>query len=494
MEEPTDPVVTSDPEASSSPKPAKRQRLIERLHPKLAVISSVIVSVAAVGAVVSGLTGYWSAWKTVRTELLQKAPAATLSPSENAKQAVVSRGPSVAVTAFQNNTADASQAAFVDGLTQDVISNLGRFSALRVMAHSAPSGIAVAGARAMDVDYVLSGNLRRGGIVTRMVFQLADARSGEQIWSNGFDVKPDADNALALQEEIAGQASSMIGSYFGAIAQAEVRRSRDKALSQLSPYDCIVLGVNVATPLSSGEPILRALGCLEPLLRREPNNAAAWAAMSLIHNMQRNYGFGLSPEEAGSLDARAYMVEKSFKAATRAVEIAPNDAFVHGVFARAYHAACIPDLLRVEAARAIALNPNDTFLLGTVGNAVAWVGFWDEGVSLAEKALALTGPSAPRFWWWAIAKRHWVRGEYEDALAAFRKSYVKDFWLTELEMAYTLPLLGRIDEARAHVQAVLRAYPGFTIRHADAYYEVFCFELAYRTKMRDALRLAGLPE
>jgi hypothetical protein len=40
----------------------------------------------------------------------------------------------------------------------------------------------------------------------------------------------------------------------------------------------------------------------------------------------------------------------------------------------------------------------------------------------------------------------------------------------------------------------LKLSPGFTIREADAYYEMWCFAPSYREKMRDALRTAGLPQ
>jgi hypothetical protein len=59
---------------------------------------------------------------------------------------------------------------------------------------------------------------------------------------------------------------------------------------------------------------------------------------------------------------------------------------------------------------------------------------------------------------------------------------------------YMLPSLGRIDEAKSHVATLLKLKPGFTIRDANAYYSIWCFEPAYREKMMDALRLAGLPE
>jgi tetratricopeptide (TPR) repeat protein len=156
--------------------------------------------------------------------------------------------------------------------------------------------------------------------------------------------------------------------------------------------------------------------------------------------------------------------------------------------------ACQPDLVRIETMRAIALNPNDPQNLGPLGTLMAISGFWDEGVSLAEKGIALTAPGTPRWWWWASAKRYWARGDYQLAFDAFRQSYVEQLWISHLQMAYTLPFLDRIDEAKAHVATLLKMSPGFTIREADAYYKMWCFAPSYREKMRDALQIAGLPQ
>jgi hypothetical protein len=144
--------------------------------------------------------------------------------------------------------------------------------------------------------------------------------------------------------------------------------------------------------------------------------------------------------------------------------------------------------------RAIALNPNDPQTLGPLGTLMAASGFWDEGASLAEKGIALTAPSTPRWWWWAIAKRHWFRGEYQPGLDAFRQSFVEQLWLSHLQMAYMLPFVDRTEEAKAQVAALLKMRPGFTIREADAYYRMWCFEAAFRDKMRQALKEAGLPQ
>src|SRR5260370_3818742 len=125
---------------------------------------------------------------------------------------------------------------------------------------------------------------------------------------------------------------------------------------------------------------------------------------------------------------------------------------------------------------------------------VAFAGFWDEGTAFAEKAIKLRGPTANPAWWSAPANRHWLRGEYEEAYEALQRSYQEWFWVSHLDVAYTLPFLGRIDEAKEHVAALLKLYPSMTIAEADAFSRLSCFEPAYREKMARALREAGLPE
>jgi hypothetical protein len=135
------------------------------------------------------------------------------------------------------------------------------------------------------------------------------------------------------------------------------------------------------------EPVAKARDRLDRLTCTEPGNAAAWATLVLVFNAQRNTGFALPPEEATNIHQRLYLADKAVGAANRAVEIAPNDAFVRGLVARAAWMACQPDLVRIEALRAIALNPYDSQNLGPLGNYMAYVGFWDEGVAIATRAL-----------------------------------------------------------------------------------------------------------
>jgi TolB-like protein len=409
-----------------------------------------------------------------------------------------STGPTVAVWPFETDAANLGK--FTDGLTRQTVSALGRFGELRVLARSVVQsykdrfeGTADFG-RALGVDYFVEGDLRMDGALTRVDVQLTDARTGAQLWTKTFKADVTSANLLAIQDEISGQASAMIGSYWGAIGAAEYKRIQNKPSAELTPYECVVQGViGIPTDATVLEPVAKARECLERLTHDEPRNAAAWAALVLVFNNQRTWGFPSPTGKVGSIEERLYFADMAVEAANHAVEIAPNDAFVRGLVARAAWMARQSDLLRIETMRAIELNPNDPQNLGPLGNLMAYAGFWDEGVALAEKGIALTAPSTPRWWWWAAAKRAFAYGNYAEAFDAFRQSYVEQLWISHLHMAYTLPFLGRTNEAKAHIATLLKMRPGFTVREADAYYKMWCFAPSYREKMCNALRIAGLP-
>ena len=152
-----------------------------------------------------------------------------------------SNGPTVAVWPFENDTGEGGLDALADGLTQQIISALGRFGELRVLARSVTKAYkdrfqdAAEFGRALGVDYFVDGNLRRDGDLCRIDIQLSDARTGAQVWSKTFKANASAASLAAIQDEISGQASAMIGSYWGAIGAAEYKRIQNKPSAELLP-------------------------------------------------------------------------------------------------------------------------------------------------------------------------------------------------------------------------------------------------------------------
>src|SRR5262249_44170498 len=140
------------------------------------------------------------------------------SPAPTAPGPVhVSRGPTVAVLPFENNTGDVGQDMLRDGLTQGMISALGRFGELRVLArgvtssYQGPTPNAIDLGRTLGVDYVVDGSLRRDGGLGRVDLRLSDARTGAQLWSKAFAANTVGANQLVTEDDISGKASAMIG-------------------------------------------------------------------------------------------------------------------------------------------------------------------------------------------------------------------------------------------------------------------------------------------
>ncbi|OKO79042.1 hypothetical protein AC630_18110 [Bradyrhizobium sp. AS23.2] len=374
---------------------------------------------------------------------------------------------------------------------------MGKFSTLRVIGRSVtePKMTIDIGdpARKMNAQYVVGGSLIASANGTSIRIQLDEALTASSVWSKNFEVGPEIVSSASVQDEIAGQAATLIGGFPGAIVTAEYKRVQAKPARELNSYECIAQGVLAGT-VGTRAAVIRARECLDRVTREEPANPLAWAVLSGVLLNQRSFGFGLPQDEARSIEKRFYLSEATLKASLRAAELAPDDGFVRSRLAIGYFANCQTDLLQYEAERAIALNPYDAYAIGSLGLALAFSGQWDVGAGMAEKAIRLMGASAPNLWWYAPAKRHWLRGEHQEAYNAFRRGYVERLWLSHLNMAYTLASLDRLDEARAHIAKLLELEPGFTIREADIFFRTYCIELSFREKTAEALRKAGLPE
>jgi tetratricopeptide (TPR) repeat protein len=151
-----------------------------------------------------------------------------------------------------------------------------------------------------------------------------------------------------------------------------------------------------------------------------------------------------------------------------------------------------------ECERALALNPNLAAAQGAIGVAKVFDGHPEETESHELEALRVSPYDTEAYIWVAyiaLAKLH--LGAYEDALGLYRraKELNPNYPTGRFNMAADLVELGRLDEARAEVQAGLALNPGFTIRRyragAQSDNPVF---LKRREQIIEAMRKAGVPE
>jgi len=460
-------VEVGKPAARPKPKPAARGRLA-------------LAAAALAAAVVAAAAWYFTGSK----------PAATVASSETTR-AGRSGVPTVAVLPFANVTGNPQYDPLTQRIGQKTRDAAGNDTIWRIV--GSPGGAAAGAAdpieagRQLNADYVVTGNLEAGGDALRVTFQADDVHSGARIWSQTISPVLESVNTAAAETEVAGRAEGLLSE---AILEAERVRLSSVGDIEKTTWGCVLEGLAAD---HKPDTAARARDCLEAAAQREPSNANVWGSLAIVIQNQRIWGWGLPPEEA-SVEKRAHLADRVLQAALRARDLAPLDRRAQNYVAAGYYAVCQPERVPVEAEKAAALGPYDAEALGDLGLFVAFTGHWDEGNALAEKAIKLAGPSAVPFWWWPKAKRAWFRGEYQEAYEDFQRAYIESFWLSHLDLAYTLPFLGRINEAKQHVAALLKMYPTMTIREADAFYKLVCFDAAYREKMVGALRQAGLPE
>ena len=458
-------VEVGKPATPPKPKPAPRRRLV----PTAAALAALLVAGGAATA----------AWY-----LTAGKPAATVASPPLATRSGV---PTVAVLPFVNVTGDPQYELLTQRIGQKMRDAASNAPIWRIVGRLAGTGSADAidAGRQLNADYVVTGNLEAGGDALRVTLQLADVHSGARLWSQTISPVLEKPNTSAAEAEVAGRAESMLEE---AISEAESARLSSAGDITKTTWGCVLLGFNPKPDTAAS-----ARECLEAAVQREPSNPNVWELLAEVINAQRVWGWGLPPEEA-SAEKRVHLADQELKAALHAQDLAPLSGHAQYYVALGYYATCDADRVRIEAEKAAALNPYNAGMLGGLSLYVAFTGHWDEGKALAEKAMKLAGPTATPIWWWPAAKRAWFRGEYQDAYEGFQRAYIELFWLSHLDLAYTLPFLGRVDEAKQHVAVLLKMYPTMTIREADAFYKLVCFDPAYREKMAGALRQAGLPE
>src|SRR5439155_1156878 len=146
--------------------------------------------------------------------------------------------PSIAVLPFTDMSGEPGQAYFSDGITEDIITELSRFSELFVIARnssfrfkgSSPDIKQVG--RELGVRYVLEGSIRRADDRVRITAQLIDAVTGAHRWAERYDRK--LEDIFAVQDEVARTITSILAAH---VSRAEASRTLSIPTSRWQAYD-----------------------------------------------------------------------------------------------------------------------------------------------------------------------------------------------------------------------------------------------------------------
>ena len=413
-------------------------------------------------------------------------PAVTSSGAQRTSGAVrAEEGFWVAVLPFKHSGANAELTALAEGLTEDIVTGLSRFSYLKVIARGstlryANQGVDVRSAgKELGARYVMEGSLRQAGTKLRLAVQLVDAVTGSHLWAENFERTFSPETVFALQDELVPRIVSTVADAHGILPHTMSEGIRGKSPEQLTPYEAVLRSFSYAERLTSDEHAI-ARAALERAVETAPNYAYAWAMLSFLNSAEYEMGFNPKPEP----------LERALHAARRAVEL---DSSGH----RGYQALATVLLLRKEveafraaADKALALNPMDGCNVAQLGTYIAYAGEWERGCALVEQSLQLN-PNHPGWFWFPLFFNAYRKGDYRGALSYALKINLPGLHSTHTALAACYGQLGMREEAAKAVRELLKLRPnaalimrpGLQVRFSDS-------ELIEHTI--EGLRKAGL--
>jgi adenylate cyclase len=230
---------------------------------------------------------------------------------------------SICVLPFANMSGDPEQEYFSDGITEDIITDLSKVSALWVAARNTAFTFkgkqidAPQIAQKLKVSHLLEGSVRKSGGRVRITAQLIDGATGGHVWAERFD--RDLNDIFALQDEIS---QAIVGALKLRLLPEEKKAIEQRGTSNPEAYKLFLMARQYATTGNLGsarrnEAIIRLC---QRATEIDPDYARPWALMSAA---QMSLRFHLGREG-----------DDGFAAAERAIALDPNLPDAHSAKAR----------------------------------------------------------------------------------------------------------------------------------------------------------------
>ncbi len=389
--------------------------------------------------------------------------------------------PSLVVLPFVNMSGDAEQEFFVDGLTEDIITELSRFRDLLVISRNSAfvhKGKVVKVkeiAREFGVHYVVEGSVRKAGDRVRVTVQLIDGETDRHIWAERYDRK--LEDIFAIQDEVT---SAIAGTLPGRIEAAGQDRAKRKPPQSMAAYEYVLTG-KILHHRSTREDNAEAQRMLDRAIALEPKyaHAHAWRACVLAQTWVYDW-----------CGDRKTTWKEVVDTAHAALALDDNDSDVHRVLAAVNLALDEHEKAKYHQERALGLNPNNDLILVQQGELLTWLGRPEDGIEWIRKAMRVN-PYHPERFWNHLGRAHCSARQYPEAVAALSRVTRPDYTHHAL-LAASLAQIGDRTAAAAHAQEVLREMPDYSTRRfmATLHYQ----QESDRNHLRDALLKAGLPE
>jgi adenylate cyclase len=283
--------------------------------------------------------------------------------------------------------------------------------------------------------YVLTGSVREmdGGV--RITARVSLGDSGTQVWSTAYDESLDTLRSAAGERRIA-RLIALSTEPYGPVFESELQRLRALTAHEPDTRECVLRYYEYRRVFGAAEHA-RALDCFELMTARDPDDAEAWAGLSLLTTDAWAHGFG---GHAGS-DA---LLERARETARRAMDI--NGENLHANLALASSQYFSGADFREIAERVLAAWPDNAEAEAHLGSMFLLSGETERGRALVADAIKWTS-NVPSGYYASSALAALRERKYDEALAFALRIDSTDWPLGQLIVAVAGALGGRMDLA-----------------------------------------------
>jgi TolB-like protein/DNA-binding winged helix-turn-helix (wHTH) protein/Tfp pilus assembly protein PilF len=368
----------------------------------------------------------------------------------------------LAVLPFQNLTGDANQEYLADGLTEEMISQLGRLN---------PEQLGVIGrtsvmrykhsderldqiGRDLSVQYLLENSLRESGSHVRLTTQLIQVKDQTHLWSQDYDYP--LKDILTIEDDVAKAVAREIQLRLTSKQQAELAQSHP-----VNPeaFDAYLQGYYFFQRNTDKDTDMAAK-YYERATQLDPSDALAWAGLSRARKWQAVRG--LIPKDEGYRAAR--------EAVERALALNPNLAAAHAQIGRIKQQVDF-DWTGADASfqRAAALEPGNPESVRMAASSARMLGRFDEALQFARRAVDLDPLNADS--WQSLGDTEYYAGQLDESATDYEKALElnPDVFPGNISLSRTYIVQGRAQDALSEIELV-RYDPERESLHAIAYH------------------------
>jgi len=318
----------------------------------------------------------------------------------------------IAVLPFENLSRDPDQEFFSEGLTEEMIAQVGKLNRdrLTVVARSSVAkykGSTLAAdqiGKELNADYLLQGSVRRWSDRVRITVQLIQARDQTDVWTESYD--RELKDVLAVQDSVVRSIASQIHI---ALTQEQEKRLATSRETNPQAYEAYLKGRYYWNKRTVGS-MQKAKQYFQEAIDYDPRYAAAYSGLADCNSGLTWHGFE-SPAET---------LPRAYAAARKALEIDPESAEAHASLGLAMSHRWDWTGAEAEFRRALELDPQYANAHHWYGDYLSMKGRHDEAIAEAKRALELDPLNLMVSTW--VGLRYYLARDYSHAIEQNRNT------------------------------------------------------------------------